>query len=70
VSVQNKKGQYLPVVHIALLLAIHQSYGLAVEAVQEPVGVGLAIWKLREQFTAWVAGVFNNFPGLPLTPPG
>ena len=47
---------------------------MGIESVQEPVGVRLApvplaMWKQREQFIAWVAGVFNDFPGLPFTLP-
>ena len=44
-------------------------------AVQGPVGVRpeapvlLAMRKQREQFIAWVVGVFNDFPGLSFTLP-
>ena len=57
------------------MLDIQQSYGLEVEAVQGPVGsrlgasVQLAVWEQREQSMSWMAGVFNNFPGLPFTLP-
>ena len=48
---------------------------MGIEAVQEPVGarsgtpLPLAVRKQREQSMACVAGVFNNFPSLPFTPP-
>jgi hypothetical protein len=57
------------------LLANYQFYGLGIETVQELVGarlvapVPLTVRKQREQSMAWVGGVFNNFPGLPFTPP-
>ena len=46
-----------------------------IEAVQEPVGVRLdapvavVVRKQREKSVTWVAGGFNDFPGLPFTPP-
>ena len=49
---------------------------MGVEAVQAPVGsrhgalAPLVVQTQREQSMAWVAGVFDNFLGLPLTPPG
>ena len=48
---------------------------MGIEAVPEPDGVRLdvpvpfALRKQREQSMAWVAGVSNGFPGLPLTLP-
>ena len=48
---------------------------MGIEAVQEPDGVRLdalvppAMGKQREQSMAWVVGVFNDFLGLPFTPP-
>jgi hypothetical protein len=58
---------------LAISLAISPSYGMGIEAVPEAVGVRLdvllAVRKQREQSMAWVVGVFNDFPGLPLTPP-
>ena len=49
------------------IVAIYQSYGLGIEAVQEPVGVRLVslgllvMQKHWEQSMTGVAKVFNNF---------
>jgi hypothetical protein len=49
---------------------------LGVEDVQAPVGsrlgapISLAVRSQREQFMAWVSGVYDHFWGLPLTPTG
>ena len=63
-------------VWVAIWLAVHESYGLVVEAVKKPFvprlgdPVPLAVRQQREQPMTRVDGVFVNFQGLPLTPPG
>ena len=66
----------MQIVQVAIRLIVQQSYGLGVDAVKEPFGprlgepVQLAVRQHREQSMTWVTGVFDNFLGLPLTPPG
>lgn len=55
---------------------VQEPYGFGVEAVQGPVvsrlgaRLPLAMWYQRELSMPWVAGVFDNYLGLPLTLPG
>ena len=65
----------MQIVWVAVQLAVQESYGLGVEAVKPfrpRLGalVPLAMRKQREQSMTRVSGVFGNFYGFPLTPPG
>ena len=57
---------------VAILLIVQQSYGMRGEAVEEPFGprlgtpVPLAVRKQRQHD---LGDCFDNFLGLPLTPP-